>query len=166
MCWAKAIWITIGTALVWLITDEVVFAQCAMCKIGLVNSPEGQKMAGGFNTGILVLVIVPFLVVGALALLILDARRRHEQQRWEIWRQAPFLRHPLWRWKNSMRKKAPVAIFPLRVRAEINSHFGASAEGPDARRRDAGDVGVHRRGSRAKLGMRPLGCGRQAGSPR
>jgi len=35
----------------------------------------------------------------------------------------------------------------LRVRAKINSHFGASAGRADARRRDAGDAGVHRRGA-------------------
>src|SRR5947207_9574123 len=37
----------------------------------------------------------------------------------------------------------------LRARAEINSHFGASAGRADARRRDAGDVG-HRRGAATK----------------
>jgi len=37
----------------------------------------------------------------------------------------------------------------LRARAEINSHFGASAGRADARRRDEGDVG-HRRGAATK----------------
>src|SRR5919109_1518740 len=38
----------------------------------------------------------------------------------------------------------------LRARAEINSHFGASAGRADARRRDAGDAGAHRRGAATK----------------
>src|SRR6059036_1504731 len=50
----------------------------------------------------------------------------------------------------------------LRARAEINSHFGASAEGPDARRRDAGDAAVHRRGApttqTAPRRRAPSGC--------
>src|SRR5207249_8992268 len=55
---------------------------------------------------------------------------------------------------------------PLRARAEINSHFGASAGRADARRRDAGDVG-HRRGAatkpiRALRRRAPSGCGPQA----
>src|SRR5947199_8038090 len=54
----------------------------------------------------------------------------------------------------------------LRARAEINSHFGASAGRADARRRDEGDVG-HRRGAatkpiRALRRRAPAGCGPQA----
>src|SRR5438477_7934239 len=47
----------------------------------------------------------------------------------------------------------PILRFPLflhlRARAEINSHFGASAGRANARRRDEGDVG-HRRGAATK----------------
>src|SRR5437870_11310955 len=53
----------------------------------------------------------------------------------------------------------------LRARAEINSHFGASAGRADARRRDEGDVG-HRRGAATKQmparRRAPSGCGPQA----
>jgi len=54
----------------------------------------------------------------------------------------------------------------LRARAEINSHFGASAGRAHARRRDEGDVG-HRRGAatkpiRALRRRAPSGCGPQA----
>src|SRR5438874_7393561 len=58
----------------------------------------------------------------------------------------------------------------LRARAGITSHFGASAWGADARRRDEVDVG-HRRGAatapiralrrRAPSGCGPQGCGAQ-----
>src|SRR6059036_2517640 len=63
-----------------------------------------------------------------------------------------------------------ILCFPLflhlRARAEINSHFGASAGRADARRRDEGDVG-HRRGAAttpisALRRRAPAGCGPQA----
>ena len=50
----------------------------------------------------------------------------------------------------------------LRARAEINSHFGASAGRADARRRDEVDVG-HRRGAATRQmparRRAPAGCG-------
>ena len=53
----------------------------------------------------------------------------------------------------------------LRARAEITSHFGASAGRADARRRDEVDVG-HRRGAATKQmparRRAPSGCGPQA----
>src|SRR5437773_6048669 len=56
-------------------------------------------------------------------------------------------------------------VLPLRARAEINSHFGASAGRADARRRDEVDVG-HRRGAATKQmparRRAPSGCGPQA----
>src|SRR5207249_7995744 len=58
-----------------------------------------------------------------------------------------------------------IADCGLRARAEINSHFGASAGRADARRRDEGDVG-HRRGAATKQmparRRAPPGCGPQA----
>src|SRR5436189_714776 len=62
--------------------------------------------------------------------------------------------------------KSSSAALTLRARAEINSHFGASAGRADARRRDEGDVG-HRRGAatkpiRALRRRAPAGCGPQA----
>ena len=62
-------------------TAEGGFAQCAVCKAGLLNSPEGQRLASGLNRGILFLLTAPLLVVGTVALLILNARR-HERRHW------------------------------------------------------------------------------------
>src|SRR2546430_1575564 len=53
----------------------------------------------------------------------------------------------------------------LRARAEINSHFGASAGWADARRRDEGDVGHRRGAATTQMPARrraPAGCGPQA----
>jgi hypothetical protein len=62
--------------------------------------------------------------------------------------------------------KAGLNLQKLRARARINWHFGASAGWAAARRRDAGDVGVHRRGAATKqmpTRRRALsGCGPQA----
>ena len=59
-----------------------------------------------------------------------------------------------------------VGRIPLRVRARISWHFGASAGRADARRRDAGDAAVHRRGAATKQmparRRAPPGCGPQA----
>ncbi len=50
-----------------LVASDTAFAQCAMCRTAMLNSPEGQKLARGFNDGILFLLSVPFFVVGTIA---------------------------------------------------------------------------------------------------
>lgn len=65
-----------GAMLALLLAGDVLFAQCAMCRTGLVNSPEGQRMAQGFNKGILFLLAAPFAVTGAMALLIFRTHLR------------------------------------------------------------------------------------------
>lgn len=72
MRWAKPILLAMGAMVALLVTADVVFAQCAMCRTGLLNSPEGQKLANGFNKGILFLLSAPFVVVGAVAFLIFE----------------------------------------------------------------------------------------------
>lgn len=67
---AKPILLAIGATVALLLAVDVVFAQCAMCRTALLNSPEGQKMANGFNSGILFLLSAPFLVVGMMVILI------------------------------------------------------------------------------------------------
>ncbi|HXF05469.1 MAG TPA: hypothetical protein VNM72_08640 [Blastocatellia bacterium] len=58
---------------------QTVRAQCAMCKTGLLNSPEGQALARGFNTGVLFLLSVPFLLVTSVAAMIYIAERRRKR---------------------------------------------------------------------------------------
>lgn len=43
-------------------------AQCAMCRTALTNSEQGQRWAQGINAGILLLLIAPFLIFGAIFL--------------------------------------------------------------------------------------------------
>ncbi len=70
MRWTKAILSVMGTIVALLVATDIAFAQCAMCRTGLTNSPEGQKLANGFNIAILFLLSAPFVVVGTIAFLI------------------------------------------------------------------------------------------------
>ncbi len=56
-----------------LVASDAAFAQCAMCRTAMLNSPEGQKLARGFNDGILFLLSVPFFVVSVIACLVRKA---------------------------------------------------------------------------------------------
>jgi|GEM_PF-1201634 hypothetical protein len=68
---------TLGLTLVLLMgLTTSAWSQCAMCRTGLVQSPEGQRMARGFNQAILFLLITPYLLVGAAALQILRLQAR------------------------------------------------------------------------------------------
>lgn len=59
------------SALAFLLTllalAEPAFAQCSMCQSVLVQSPEGQAMAGELNKAILVMFAAPYLVFGSFA---------------------------------------------------------------------------------------------------
>ncbi len=76
MRWAKPLgWLT-GAILVFRFAVGELMAQCAMCRTALASSPEGQKLASGFNSGILFLLSAPFLIVAIGAVLILKPYRR------------------------------------------------------------------------------------------
>ncbi len=63
------------TAALIALESEPTFAQCAMCRA--LQSPEGQQMVAALRTGILVLLVAPFAVFGAVATL---ATRRFRQR--------------------------------------------------------------------------------------
>jgi hypothetical protein len=73
----------VGAAAVWLAATPAALAQCAMCKSGLLNSPEGQLMARGFNRGILFMLAAPLVIVGTIVLLLLRARWQSRGSRLE-----------------------------------------------------------------------------------
>ena len=70
--------VLLATAVVALLLSFPIAAQarCAMCKTGLTNSSEGQRLAKGFNTGILFLLSAPYVIVGAVAFLIFKSQLR------------------------------------------------------------------------------------------
>lgn len=74
--WSRIILIACLTAMVWVASLDTALAFCPMCKVSLTGSLEGQRLANGFNRGILFLLSVPFLIVGTITLLILNARRQ------------------------------------------------------------------------------------------
>ena len=49
-------------------------AQCIMCRIALAT-PEGQAMIAGFQQGIVFLIALPFLALGAIAYLAVRSQR-------------------------------------------------------------------------------------------
>jgi hypothetical protein len=51
-----------------LIISGDTYGQCAMCKA--VAESGGEKLAEGLNNGIIFLMIIPYLVMGVLALVI------------------------------------------------------------------------------------------------
>jgi hypothetical protein len=67
---------SVGSCLFFVLVERTLWAQCAMCRTGLLNSPEGQMWARGFAQGILFLLAVPFVIIGSLAALIWNAHRR------------------------------------------------------------------------------------------
>ncbi len=72
--WRKSVLFAMAIIAALLAAAEAVFAQCAMCKTALLNSPEGQKMASGFNNAILFLLGAPFVIIGMMAFLVFKAR--------------------------------------------------------------------------------------------
>ncbi len=66
----------VGSCLFLVLVERILWAQCAMCRTGLMNSPEGRAWASGFNRGILFLLAVPFVIIGSLAALIWNAHRQ------------------------------------------------------------------------------------------
>jgi hypothetical protein len=50
------------------------WAQCQMCKTALTNSAEGQRMVVSFNNAILMMVVAPYLVVGAIVVALMRQR--------------------------------------------------------------------------------------------
>lgn len=54
-----------------------VWAQgCAMCKAALESSPEGRFLAGSFAQGILMLLFLPYVIVGTVGFLVFRAYRK------------------------------------------------------------------------------------------
>jgi hypothetical protein len=51
-------------------------AQCAMCKTALTNSDEGRGMSRQFNEAILVMLVAPYVLMGAAASYLFRARIR------------------------------------------------------------------------------------------
>jgi heme/copper-type cytochrome/quinol oxidase subunit 2 len=62
--------------ILFLLFIQITNAQCAMCKavVESSNAPEAE----GLNSGILYLMIIPYLLVGALFYFIIKSRRKNK----------------------------------------------------------------------------------------
>ena len=77
MIWKKRFLLVALVVMVFLIfSHSSAVAQCSMCRTALTGSAEGRALAQGFNQGILFLASVPFLIAGALTLLVFQSRRQ------------------------------------------------------------------------------------------
>ena len=54
---------------------------CAMCRAALENSAEGKTIAAGLKNGILLMLILPYGLMGTFAYLIFRAFRKRSKQR-------------------------------------------------------------------------------------
>jgi len=72
--------VTVAALAALVATASSAAAQCAMCKTALTQSPEGQRMVQGFNTGILFLLVMPYLVFGTIALSLWWTRRQRPSE--------------------------------------------------------------------------------------
>jgi hypothetical protein len=67
-------WALLCLAVVLLAKSTPAFAQCAMCKTLLTNSPEGRAMTASFNSAILLMLAAPYLVAASLAFVLFRER--------------------------------------------------------------------------------------------
>lgn len=67
----RTILVAIGATIVLPGRAPTALAYCAMCQTTLLNSPEGQELAAGFQSGLLSLLAAPFVVSAVVALLLL-----------------------------------------------------------------------------------------------
>ena len=70
----RRIILAVGAVACGLLASESASAYCAVCQTALANSPEGQQLAGGLNSGVLFLLSAPFLVAGTILFLLSRGR--------------------------------------------------------------------------------------------
>ena len=63
-------------ALLFILSVQITNAQCAMCKAVVESGDISQ--AEGLNSGILYLMIFPYLLIGALFYFIIKSRRKNK----------------------------------------------------------------------------------------
>lgn len=101
-----------GAGIAALLLPSLASAQCAACRSALVNSPEGQQLASGFNSGILFLLSAPFLITGVMALLIIRPAQA-----------TAFLPNSWARFRRAIRSVAPRAKNKACVTAEMRAEL-------------------------------------------
>ncbi len=77
-------WIIPGliVAIVFLFSQSAL-AQCAMCRTALESSAEGRALAEGFRKGILLLMAMPYIIVGTISYGVFRAHRKMKREKTE-----------------------------------------------------------------------------------
>lgn len=66
-----------------IIPAEDLYAQCAMCRASVENNINngGSRAGNGLNTGILYLLVMPYLLIGTVALLIYRKKKQMDAKK-------------------------------------------------------------------------------------
>lgn len=78
-----------------LISCTMSFAQCAMCRASVESTySDGHYLNGsGLNTGILYLLVMPYLLVALIAYLWYKGSRKEHAQKMAIWQRMKKISH-------------------------------------------------------------------------
>ncbi len=78
-----------------LMSTSVSFAQCAMCRASVESTySDGHYLNGsGLNTGILYLLVMPYLLVALIAYLWYKGSRKEHAQKIAIWQRMKGITH-------------------------------------------------------------------------
>lgn len=72
------------TSFVWIVSAQMAFSQCAMCKATVENSENSETFAAGLNAGILYLMSVPYILFTVIAILWYRNSKRNKEKREKI----------------------------------------------------------------------------------
>lgn len=72
---ARPVLVALVAAVIVLSLGTDATAQCAMCRT-LLGSPEGQRMIAALRSGILLLLVAPFVIFATVATLAVRLQRR------------------------------------------------------------------------------------------
>lgn len=73
--YARAVMLVLAAGLIVVGLSVDASAQCAMCRT-LLGSPEGQRMIAALRSGILLLLVAPFVIFATVATLAIRLQRR------------------------------------------------------------------------------------------
>ncbi len=75
----KVIFITTVVLFILMLFPVELPAQCAMCGASVQSSEEGAEMAAGLNTGILYLLVIPYVIFMTFAVVIFRTIRKNKK---------------------------------------------------------------------------------------
>jgi len=80
----KLLFIGLLLAVNLLLSFNLAYAQCAMCKQNVTNSEEGIQLASGLNDGIIYLLVVPYLIFAGFAVVLYVSARKQRMKKFHL----------------------------------------------------------------------------------